>query len=338
MRLRISKLMQRIFGRRRLRLAGAGRGGPVFVFSVHRSGGTLLMRLLNCHEKLVIWGEHAGILNRLAEMAEVVAVHKSLNPLDDDGRELKRFVRNEGKTVAEFSPWAGPLDDASFLRAARGFAEEIFSRGLAPGQRWGFKEIRYYRPELAAFLLELFPDARFILLQRDLVELAVSNILAPWSLAFIHERHPVLDEPTACKIIEDVLYGLIAFQHGFDVIARKFPRRVLRLDYATLRDDGAEAMRAVLKFLRLEETAELLVAWRRTMALRLGDTDKTASGPLLAAGFIEQHARAALPALQAEFAAVGAAPLLAQGPRRQRPYAAILGDHTAREGDYPTLF
>src|SRR6266480_2083330 len=28
---------------------------PVFIFAIHRSGGTLLTRMLNCHPDLVIW-------------------------------------------------------------------------------------------------------------------------------------------------------------------------------------------------------------------------------------------------------------------------------------------
>lgn len=39
---------------------------PVFVLSAGRSGSTLLQKLLNSSQELVIWGEHMGILRHLA--------------------------------------------------------------------------------------------------------------------------------------------------------------------------------------------------------------------------------------------------------------------------------
>jgi hypothetical protein len=39
---------------------------PIFVFARHRGGGTLMLRLLNCHPELVVWREHGGCINQLA--------------------------------------------------------------------------------------------------------------------------------------------------------------------------------------------------------------------------------------------------------------------------------
>jgi len=46
--------------------------GPVFVLSPARGGGTVLARILNCHPQLVIWGEHVGLINRLAEIDDMM--------------------------------------------------------------------------------------------------------------------------------------------------------------------------------------------------------------------------------------------------------------------------
>jgi len=48
--------------------------------------------------------------------------------------------------------------------------EKIFARGLRAGQRWGFKEIRYHRVLTVRFLEKLFPNARFVILRRDIAE------------------------------------------------------------------------------------------------------------------------------------------------------------------------
>jgi len=61
-----------------------------------------------------------------------------------------------------------PFDDDAFSRSCREMIEAIFTRGLRPGQRWGFKEIRYHRVLTVRFLEKLLPDARFITLRRDI--------------------------------------------------------------------------------------------------------------------------------------------------------------------------
>jgi hypothetical protein len=45
---------------------------PVFLLTLHRGGGTVLARVLNCHSDLVIWGEHVRLINRLAEIDDMV--------------------------------------------------------------------------------------------------------------------------------------------------------------------------------------------------------------------------------------------------------------------------
>ena len=53
-------------------MGGNASRGPVFVLTLHRAGGTVLVRVLNCHPELVIWGEHVGLINRLAEIDDMV--------------------------------------------------------------------------------------------------------------------------------------------------------------------------------------------------------------------------------------------------------------------------
>jgi hypothetical protein len=46
--------------------------GPVFLLTLHRGGGTVLARVLNCHPDLMIWGEHVGLIDRLAAIDDMV--------------------------------------------------------------------------------------------------------------------------------------------------------------------------------------------------------------------------------------------------------------------------
>ena len=43
---------------------------PIFVLGFHRGGTTFVQRLLNCHEKVTIWGENGGIISDLRVMSE----------------------------------------------------------------------------------------------------------------------------------------------------------------------------------------------------------------------------------------------------------------------------
>ena len=154
---------------------------PVFVLAQHRSGGTLLTRLLNCHPALVIWGEHAGILNKLAESYQVLARHSELLP-ERSTAELQRTILAGRLGQTEWRPWNAPFGDNEFVAGCRTLVRGLFTPGVGPGQRWGFKEIRYHSPALVGFLRRLFPAAQFILLDRDPVELCVSDMLVSWSL------------------------------------------------------------------------------------------------------------------------------------------------------------
>jgi hypothetical protein len=313
--------------------------GPVFVFSLHRSGGTLLMRLLNCHPGLVIWGEHGGIINQFVEMDEILKLHRHLNPLAGNSEKLAEFVNNEGDGLNSFTPWAGPLTTPIFHEATRKFLHESFSRGLKPGQRWGFKEIRYHKPQTAAFLFDLFPNGQIILLQRELIDAAISNILAPWSLRLVTQENGEVDETLAIKIIEDVAYGLLAFEHAFKEIKAKFPRRTTEIEYAALRDDGISAITRVSQFLNLPITPEVEDDWTKTLSAKLGTTNKKAkSGNILNRDFIERHLNEVMPRLREEFAEEGLRPLLSWPAQRQRRYAAMLGDHEVKNTSYTTVF
>ena len=40
---------------------------PIFLLGTHRSGTTLLQRIVNSSEDAMIWGEHGGFLGDIAE-------------------------------------------------------------------------------------------------------------------------------------------------------------------------------------------------------------------------------------------------------------------------------
>ena len=68
--------------------------GPIFLFTLHRSGGTLLQRIVNAHPNVVIWGEHGGFINQLADadatLAEFSPVTSPISRRDIQGFLVRR--------------------------------------------------------------------------------------------------------------------------------------------------------------------------------------------------------------------------------------------------------
>lgn len=213
-------------------------GGPVFVLTIHRSGGTALARALNRHPDLMIWGEHGGFINKFAELDALVSRYPRLvQPLAERG--LAEDVRL-GKFQPEgFDPWTNPFEQADWRDWCRRFLEATFRRDLHPGQRWGFKEVRYHSVATARFLTTMFPDGRFVLLRRDLSQLIVSNMLAPWSIGRLDQTGATASEAEAVAAVFDCAYALAVVDRGLSEIAAAMPGLCRMVTHEQLRAPAA---------------------------------------------------------------------------------------------------
>lgn len=140
---------------------------PIFLLSSgHRCGSTLIQRLLNSHDDILIWGEQRGYLNTY-ESAHMVLVEAA----EASSGNRKKFLQ-EG--YDHFLPNLLPAK-REVIDAARLHIQSLFA---APAQRlgrsvWGFKEVRY-GAKIALFLQRHFPEARFIHLTRNVVDCLIS--------------------------------------------------------------------------------------------------------------------------------------------------------------------
>jgi len=87
--------------------------------------------------------------------------------------EAERELRPE-----KWSAWDGPFSQDQFREFLKGFVEQLFCRDLPEGVRWGFKEIRYSQLREVKLLLELYPDARILLLLRHPADICASHVSA----------------------------------------------------------------------------------------------------------------------------------------------------------------
>jgi hypothetical protein len=276
--------------------------GPVFVFTMHRSGSTLLGRLLNSHPDLVVWGEHSGIINKLAELDFAIKNNLDMQPkMEKDW--FKKFTSDADFRSSVFDPWTAPPQQAISRTHARKMIFDLFGANLAPGQRWGFKEIRYHRPYVAQYLANLFPQAKFVLLKRDTVDATVSNILSEWAQSEVKEE---MTETLALDVIRDVVYALLAFATGFDEIARLLPARSFSLNYQSLQNKDVAVLNAMFQFLGLDEAEGFDARIAKVLATKFNQTHKRPKrNVILTKDFIRENAAILLPELQAEIKASG---------------------------------
>ena len=310
---------------------GITASAPVFLLTLHRGGGTLLTRILNCHPDLVIWGEHNGLFNRLAEMDDL-ATRVSFLMAPKSDAAIADYTAFSDHRLNNFDPWANPFDYDAFRHSCRDMIERIFTRGLRPGQRWGFKEIRYHRVPTVRYLEKLFPDARFIILRRDIQDVAVSGILAGWSLRWLENYRDKMPLAMAESIVRDVTYALLAIECGLDAVQADLGPRCLQLDYSQLADPALGFAARLFEFCGLVLSDPVIERIRKVQRVRAGGSNQAVCfGGVLSRDFIREEVARLAPELRAEIAGDGIDParLLAQEGLGQ--YSFLVGDHYMRE-------
>lgn len=138
----------------------------LFVVTYGRSGSTLLMGLLNTLPGYLVRGENGDALHHL------FLFHTGLVT------ESKR--RSQTKSREPTHPFFG-IADFPRRRSLAGIRRLVLDTVLRPGQDTrvtGFKEIRWYQPDLedyVAWLRKVFPGARFLVNTRNLDDVVKSK-------------------------------------------------------------------------------------------------------------------------------------------------------------------
>jgi hypothetical protein len=153
---------------------------PVFVLGHARSGTTLVQRVLNSYDDVLVWGEHAGVLRDVA-----AAWHRAAtsDQFFKDARPLAEVLR-DSDPAASWQAWMTWVDPATWTALVRAFVEGLFLPEGLPGKRvWGFKEVRY-RGQASdptfALLRHLYPDALWVFVVRHPLEVMASQRRTPF--------------------------------------------------------------------------------------------------------------------------------------------------------------
>jgi len=139
---------------------------PIIVLGAARTGTTLVQRLLNSYEDVLVWGEHAGFLEDVAR-----AFFRTWeNPSFFEGTRPLSAVLETSRPDETWQGWMGWTSREDWVRTFRGFLDALFVPGGLPGKRWwGFKEIRYMATpadRTLELIRLLYPEALFAFVVR----------------------------------------------------------------------------------------------------------------------------------------------------------------------------
>ncbi|MBP8926979.1 MAG: sulfotransferase [Pseudomonadales bacterium] len=223
---------------------------PVFVISSGRSGSTLVQRLLNCHPAQVVWGEHYGFLSSLcsAYMQMSNPAHRQAPMFAAKQQAWTRLVPTLSDPQAALE-WVNPCSAEEFGVQLRHFITDHFSARLAPGQRWGFKEILYHAPAVLVALARLFPEGRFVFVKRNRLEVTRSKVYA-----FVKESNWAQFPPAEqTRRIRRMLGEVDTQYRGYDEFLKKRSAAGLVVEYERLVATPKEVTAQMLAHLGLDD-------------------------------------------------------------------------------------
>ena len=221
---------------------------PVFILTTGRSGSTLFQKLLNTNPGLVIWGEHAGILNPLMH-AYLTVQNVDWIP-DDVAKGTWMLDPSRPIDPDRWTAWDGSFSKAGFNRSLRKFTDSLFCEHVPGQMRWGFKEIRYCDDRFIDFMLSLYPKAQFIVLMRNPVKSCVS-----FATSNSKEKPEPADvlESRAQTVAKKQVKPAFAF---FRRVLAQDRDEVCAIRFENLVDDPLQTMRDIESFLELDTPFE----------------------------------------------------------------------------------
>jgi len=151
---------------------------PVIVFACGRSGSTLLIRILNCLPKTVVWGEHGGILKPVFASYTLSREVAGITFITDAAKFLPDILSRSAITRRGMSiEWLNWFKQDDIDELYRDFVIKLFYPVSIQTtfDRWGFKELRYRAKEYET-LNYLFPQWRPIILFRNPVDVFASQL------------------------------------------------------------------------------------------------------------------------------------------------------------------
>jgi hypothetical protein len=172
---------------------------PIFLLGTGRCGSTLLQKILNSVDNVMIYGEHGGFLRQIAEAyflnLEDKKIEKYIMSQNVAGED-PTSVFESLKDPQLWSAWTNWYNQETVKNNFRDFIESFFNPiSLGRKVHWGFKEIRYgLSDRVLEMLADLYPNGRFVFIFRHPVDVVASKISARMSDGIETDAHSWVDQ------------------------------------------------------------------------------------------------------------------------------------------------
>ncbi|WP_337099021.1 sulfotransferase [Paenibacillus sp. YIM B09110] len=131
--------------------------------ATHRSGSTLVQRILNARPQTLIWGEHLGILRQFH------AIQNKMQTFSRKGISSRQAYFQSGENpnqwMALMTPSPEYVEQAT-IQSVKTFLDHLYQQNKEGHDIIGFKEVRYGAKELT-ILKKCYPEAKLLLLVRN---------------------------------------------------------------------------------------------------------------------------------------------------------------------------
>ena len=194
---------------------------PIFLLATGwRTGSTLMQRILVTDSSLLMWGEPHGRMGILSRMGDMLASFDRAIAPESVGLISKPGMMS-GEWIANLYPRTSVIRQALQSMIYEWLGQPAKELGYA---RWGMKEVRLGYDE-AAFLLWLFPKAKFVVITRN----PHDSYRSAMQLGALWERWPD-------RLVNDAYaYGRLwnRLALSWKAAAKDFPLRFYRLEDVT---------------------------------------------------------------------------------------------------------
>ena len=153
---------------------------PIIILGTGRCGSTLLQRILNTDENIIIWGEHAGFLKDIAKSYFTLTESQQITNNYYQNKNIdKSIIVGALKEYRKSINWVNSFDRQSIKDNYRNLIINLLNDGVNVEKNiWGFKEIVYSKHDRTFdMLLNIFPSSKFIFSLRHPFNVIASMVI-----------------------------------------------------------------------------------------------------------------------------------------------------------------
>lgn len=153
---------------------------PLLLLGSARSGTTLFQRILNSYDEIIIWGEHDGFLQPLAESYFTLTTSPSMKEFSYPQALGSEVDIKEYKSPEQWQAWNNWFKQDDITSIYESFLRNCFASCWEQDLKyWGFKEIRYgENDKVIDLFLSINEKSKIVVIYRNPLNVIESQLSA----------------------------------------------------------------------------------------------------------------------------------------------------------------